>query len=82
MWQDIENIFDFDLSDEEIQELLIYSSDETNLKKRYIVACQIISNLGNLKEQFSEHDEAVDLTICKMLLDGDVQVEDLNPVLH
>ena len=82
MWQDIENIFDFDLSDEEIKELLIYSSDETNLKKRYIVACQIISNLGNLKEQFNEHDEAVDLTICKMLIDGDAWVEEVNPVLH
>ena len=36
MWQDIENIFDFDLSDEEIKELLIYSSDETNkLAKEY-----------------------------------------------
>ena len=82
MWQDIENIFDFDLSDEEIQELLIYSSDDSNLKKRYIVACQIIANLGNLKEHFEEHDEAVDLTICKMLLDGDVQVDEIDPVLH
>ena len=82
MWQDIDNIFDFDLSDAEITELLQYSADESTLKKRYIVACQIISNLGNLKEQFNEHDEAVDLTICKMLIDGDAWVEEINPVLH
>jgi|TARA_R110000764_G_scaffold11414_1_gene34223 hypothetical protein len=82
MWQDIENIFDFNLTDAEITELLQYSADESTLKQRYIVACQIITDFGTVKEHFSDHDQAVDLTICKMLLDGDVQVEDLNPVLH
>tara|TARA_R110000772_G_scaffold185439_1_gene296589 strand:- start:636 stop:884 length:249 start_codon:yes stop_codon:yes gene_type:complete len=82
MWQDIENIFDFDLTDAEITELLQYSADESTLKKRYIVACQIITDFGSVKENFTDYDQAIDLTICKMLLDGDVEVEDLNPVLH
>lgn len=82
MWQDIDNIFDFDLTDAEITELLQYSADESTLKKRYIVACQIITDFGSVKENFTDYDQAIDLTICKMLLDGDVEIEDLNPVLH
>jgi len=82
MWQDIDNIFDFNLSEDEIIELLQYSADEATLKKRYLVACQIISNLGNLKEEFPKQDDAVDLTICKMLIDGDIQVDEINPVFH
>ena len=82
MWQDIDNIFDFDLTDAEITELLQYSADESTLKKRYIVACQIISNLGNLEEHFTQQDDAVDLTICKMLLDSDIEIDEISPVLH
>lgn len=82
MWQDIDNIFDFDLTDAEITELLQYSADESTLKKRYIVACQIITDFGSVKENFTDYDQAIDLTICKMLLDGDVEIEDLNPVFH
>ena len=32
MWQDIDNIFDFNLSEDEIIELLQYSADEATLK--------------------------------------------------
>ena len=80
---DINNIFNDNLSDDEITELLKYSADESTLMTRYIVACQIISNLSNEQQpDIVNHDEAVDLTICKMLLDGDVQVDEIDPILH
>jgi len=84
--QDISN-----LTEEEIEKLLIYSSDENTIKSRYIVACEIICNL--LKDTLSENEslypeivdqfeDSIDLTICKMLIDGDVVVETLDRKLH
>ena len=72
------------LTKEELKQLLDFSNDVTNMTQRYIVACQIISNLleENIKEGIENFDDSVDLTICKMLLDGDVVVEPEDRKLH
>ena len=72
------------LTKEELTQLLDFSNDVTNMTQRYIVACQIISNLleENIKEGIENFDDSVDLTICKMLLDGDVTVEPEDRKLH
>ena len=72
-----------DLSEEEFNKLVEFSNNQKNLKERYVVACQIISNLTNeLDPDVEEHDESVDLTICKLLMDGLVEVEPISRILH
>jgi hypothetical protein len=72
-----------DLSEEEFNKLVEFSNNKTNLKERYVVACQIISNLTNeLDPDVEEHDESVDLTICKLLMDGLIEVEPISRILH
>jgi len=72
-----------DLSEEEFNKLVEFSNNQKNLKERYIVACQIISNLTNeLDPDVEEHDESVDLTICKLLMDGLIEVEPISRILH
>jgi len=72
-----------DLSEEEFNKLVEFSNNQTNLKERYVVACQIISNLTNeLDPDVEEHDESVDLTICKLLMDGLIEVEPISRILH
>ena len=72
-----------DLSEEEFNKLVEFSNNQTNLKERYVVACQIISNLTNeLNPDVEEHDESVDLTICKLLMDGLIEVEPISRILH
>jgi hypothetical protein len=71
------------LSEEEFNKLVEFSNNKTNLKERYVVACQIISNLTNeLDPDVEEHDESVDLTICKLLMDGLIEVEPISRILH
>jgi len=71
------------LSEEEFNKLVEFSNNQKNLKERYVVACQIISNLTNeLDPDVEEHDESVDLTICKLLMDGLVEVEPISRILH
>jgi hypothetical protein len=72
------------LTKEELKQLLDFSNDITNISERYIVACQIISNLleEEIKQELEDFDDSVDLTICKMLLDGDVVVEPEDRKLH
>ena len=72
-----------DLSEEEFNKLVEFSNNKTNLKERYVVACQIISNLTNeLDPDVEEHDESVDLTICKLLMDVLIEVEPISRILH
>ena len=72
-----------DLSEEEFNKLVEFSNNQKNLKERYVVACQIISNLTNeLNPDVEEHDESVDLTICKLLMDGLIEVEPISRILH
>ena len=84
--QDISN-----LTDEEIEQLLLFSSNEDTIMQRYVVACEIISNLlmDNLGHNESlypdivdQFQDSIDLTICKMLMDGDVIVEPMDRKLH
>ena len=72
------------LTKDELKQLLDFSNDVTNISERYIVACQIISNLleEEIKQELENFDDSVDLTICKMLLDGDVVVELEDRKLH
>ena len=72
------------LTKDELKQLLDFSNDITNISERYIVACQIISNLleEDIKQVLEDFDDSVDLTICKMLLDGDVVVEPEDRKLH
>ena len=72
------------LTKDELKQLLDFSNDLTNISERYIVACQIISNLleEEIKQELENFDDSVDLTICKMLLDGDVVVEPEDRKLH
>jgi hypothetical protein len=50
--------------------------------ERYLLACQIITNLTSEEQPFKEFGEAVDLSICKMLIDGVVEIEEINPSYH
>ena len=80
---EIKDIFEEDMTEQEMIELLQYSADDTTLAERYIVACQIISNLTkDIPEDITEREEMVDLTICKMLVDGLIAVEEVNRSIH
>ena len=74
------------LTREEMDELLAYSNDKSNIIERYVVAWQIITNL--LEHETDdilaevEWDDTVDLTICKLLIDGDIVVEPEERKLH
>ena len=69
-----------------MDELLEFSNDKTNILQRYIVACQIITNLIDYGEGYlyneENFDDNVDLSICKLLLDGDIIVEPEERKLH
>ena len=72
-----------DLSDEEINELLIYAESDENIESRYKVACQIIANMiKELKVSPFSNSEMVDMTICKMLIDGYIEVEKKPLIFH
>jgi hypothetical protein len=72
-----------DLTEEEIDEILFYSGTEDNIAERYVVACQLIANmLGNSEPEIHSNNEMVDMTICKMILDGYVAVEKNNRKYH
>ena len=64
------------MSEEEIDEILVYSEMGEDLDTRYQIACQIIANMIEDMEYDSySNSEMVDMTICKMLIDNLVDVE-------
>jgi len=72
-----------ELSEEEFDKVVEFSQNVDNLEKRYVVACSIISNL--MTEKLSDligADDSVDLSICKLLMDGVVEIEPLNKSIH
>ena len=72
-----------ELSEEEFDEVVEFSQNVDNLEKRYVVACSIISSL--LLEKLPNligADDSVDLSICKLLMDGVVEIEPLNKSIH
>ena len=71
-----------DLTEEEFNKLVEFSNNQDNLQERYIVACQIISNLTDEIDPDFGADESVDLTICKLLMDGLIEVEPISRILH
>ena len=72
-----------DLTEDEIDEILIYSESEDNFKLRYVIACRIIANLiKELRFENFSNSEMVDMTICKMLLDGHIEIEEQDRQLH
>ncbi len=72
-----------DLSEEDYDAVVEFSQDIGNLDKRYLIACSIITSLmaQQVPEMFDEED-SVDLSICKMLMDGVVEIEETNTSIH
>jgi len=72
-----------DLSEEDYDAVVEFSQDIGNLDKRYLIACSIITSLmaQQVPEMFNEED-SVDLSICKMLMDGVVEIEQINTSIH
>tara|TARA_Y100000294_G_scaffold83687_1_gene78545 strand:+ start:29 stop:265 length:237 start_codon:yes stop_codon:yes gene_type:complete len=72
-----------DLSEEDYDAVVEFSQDIGNLDKRYVIACSIITSLmaQQVPEMFDEED-SVDLSICKMLMDGVVEIEQINTSIH
>jgi hypothetical protein len=72
-----------ELSEEEFDEVVEFSQNVDNLEKRYVVACSIISSLMLEKlPNLIGADDSVDLSICKLLMDGVVEIEPLNRSIH
>ena len=78
MWQDIE-----DLEQQEYDDVWAFSQDTSNIRLRYVAALSIIANLANdLDPQLLPNDENVDLSICKMIMDGAIEIESLSDSIH
>ena len=78
MWQDIE-----DLEQLEYDDVWEFAQDTSNIRLRYVAALSIIANLANdLDPQLLPNDENVDLSICKMIMDGAIEIESLSDSIH
>ena len=76
--QDIE-----DLNDKDYEDVLEFSADESTLKLRYVAALSIIANFANdIDPTLIPDDEKVDLSICKMIMDGHIEIEELSDSVH
>ena len=75
---------DFDnLSEDELDEILVYSEDKDTFAVRYALACQVIANMvEDIEPGALSNIDMVDLTICKMLLDGYVEIENESKSIH
>ena len=72
-----------ELSEEEFNKVVEFSQNIDNLEKRYVVACSIISNLMLEKlPDLMGADDSVDLSICKLLMDGVVEIEPFSTSIH
>lgn len=78
MWLDIEQ-----LGQQEYEDVWEFAQDKSNISLRYIAALSIIANLVNdLDQQLLPNDENVDLSICKMIMDGAIEIETLSDSIH
>ncbi len=76
--QDIE-----DLNDKDYEDVLEFSADPTTLKMRYVAALSIIANFANdIDPTLVPDDSKVDLSICKMIMDGHIEIEELSDSVH
>ena len=75
---------DFDnLSEDELEEILVYSEDKDTFAVRYALACQVIANMvEDIEPGALSNIDMVDLTICKMLLNGYVEIENESKSIH
>jgi len=72
-----------ELNPKDYNDVVEYSQDESTIALRYIAACSIIANLANdLDPDLLPDDENVDLSICKMLMDGAIEIESLSKSIH
>ena len=72
-----------DLNPKDYDDVVEYSQDESTIALRYIAACSIIANLANdLDPDLLPNDENVDLSICKMIMDGAIEIESLSDSIH
>ena len=63
--------------------VLEFSADESTLKLRYVAALSIIANFANdIDPTLIPDDEKVDLSICKMIMDGHIEIEELSDSIH
>ena len=77
-WQDID-----DLEEQEYDDVCAFSADTSNINLRYVAALSIIANLANdLDPKLLPNDENVDLSICKMIMDGAIEIESLSDSIH
>ena len=64
------------MSEEEIDEILVYSEMGEDLGERYEIACQIIANMiEDMEYDNYSNSQMVDMTICKMVIDNLVSLE-------
>ncbi len=78
MLQDIE-----ELNDKDYEDVLAFSADISTLEIRYVAACSIIANLANdIDPSLVPNDNKVDLSICKMIMDGAIEVEPITTSIH
>ena len=75
---------DFDnLSEDELEEILVYSEDKDTFAVRYALACQVIANMvEDIEPGALSNIDMVDFTICKMLLNGYVEIENESKSIH
>ena len=73
---DVDDINFDDMSEEEIDEILVYSEMGEDLDTRYQLACQIIANMiEDMDYDSFSNSQMVDITICKMIIDNLVDLE-------
>ena len=76
--QDIE-----DLNKDDYEDVLAFSADKSTLPMRYVAALSIIANFANdIDSNLIPDDEKVDLSICKMIMDGVIEIEDIGDSVH
>jgi hypothetical protein len=76
--QDIE-----DLNKDDYEDVLAFSADKSTLPMRYVAALSIIANFANdIDPNLIPDDEKVDLSICKMIMDGVIEIEDIGDSVH
>ena len=76
--QDIE-----DLNKDDYEDVLAFSADKSTLPMRYVAALSIIANFANdIDPTLVPDDSKVDLSICKMIMDGVIEIEDIGDSVH
>ena len=71
------------INDLDYEDVLEFSADLSTLPIRYVAALSIIANFANdIDPTLVPDDEKVDLSICKMIMDGVIEIEDIGNSVH